>query len=123
MLVDRFIFTGIAKPTGAHGQGTVRDAKTNVVLGFMLVGGPLTVTISTLSTRLLPPGYFEQFRLLFSCFVRLCRVVFVLFVFICLFCLLFVCCFVFNCSTKYTAYMKQIIYIHTRSIQRIKKTL
>ena len=29
----------------------------------------------------------------------------------------------FYCSTKYTAYMKQIIYIHTRSIQRIKKTI
>ena len=27
----------------------------------------------------------------------------------------------YYCSTKYTAYMKQIIYIHTRSIQRIKK--
>ena len=24
----------------------------------------------------------------------------------------------FYCSTKYTAYMKQIIYMHTRSIQR-----
>ena len=28
--------------------------------------------------------------------------------------------FFFYCSTKYTAYMNQIIYIHTISIQRIK---
>ena len=29
--------------------------------------------------------------------------------------------FFFYCSTKYTAYMNLIIYIHTISIQRIKK--